>query len=556
MQTILERATIHDALRLAGASANAHGFFRCFSHDDSNPSAHVLGDTGFRCHACGAKGGILDLLVAAGVAADRAEAARALERFLGVQSDSPPNTRKGLAHAPPPKVESVDDRLKLNYLTEVDAGMALARRFSDIIRYCAKARDGGWYVWDGTRWMHDADSATVFNLAEDCTIMIAGSAEDQTDLAERKRLLDFAISLRRVRVLKNMVEVASKHPKIAIAEPDEFDADAWLFNAANGTINLKNGTRRQPDRDDLITKISEVPYQYDAQCPRWERFLTEIFGGDAETISFVQRAVGYSLTGSNSEQCIFVLHGSGANGKSTFMGILEKLLGDYGQAAEPATFLEREVGGPRNDLAALRGARFVSAIETSQRSNMAEALIKALTGGDKISARFLFKEGFQFEPKFKIWLATNHKPIIRGTDLGIWRRIRLIPFDQRFEGDRDDRALRSKLEAELPGILAWAVEGCLNWQERGLGSSESVAKATASYRTEMDTLAAYLDERCHQAQGARVGASELYRDYRAWAESNGEKPMSQKWFGLRLAERGFTPKRNERQRSWTGISLA
>jgi putative DNA primase/helicase len=280
--------------------------------------------------------------------------------------------------------------------------------------------------------------------------------------------------------------------------------------------------------------------------------LDEVFAGDTETIDFVQRATGYSLTGSNREHALFVLWGAGANGKSTLLGIIAELLGDYGLCAAPSTFMERQAGGATNDLAALRGARFVSAIESGERQSLAENFVKAVTGGDKISARYLYQEYFSFEPVFKVFLATNHKPIIKGTDEGIWRRIRLIPFTQRFEGADADHSLRQKLEAELPGILAWAVRGCLAWQAKGLTPPATVKDATASYRSEMDTFAGFL-ETCELNDTATVGATDLYQSYRAWAEASGERPVSQRWFGLRLADRGFAKRTVKGRTFWRGI---
>jgi putative DNA primase/helicase len=202
--------------------------------------------------------------------------------------------------------------------------------------------------------------------------------------------------------------------------------------------------------------------------------------------------------------------------------------------------------------------RFVSAIETSEGRALAESFVKAVTGGDRISARFLYAEFFDFEPAFKVWLASNHKPVIKGADDGIWRRVRLVPFAQCFEGERCDPDLGAKLEMELPGILAWAVRGCLEWQKRGLTPPASVTGATAAYRSEMDTFSGFLDERCEVAAGdnASVTAGELYAAYRSWAEANGEKPLSQRWFGLRLAERGFGRDKDAKGRKrWHGICL-
>jgi len=438
-------------------------------------------------------------------------------------------------------------------LSELDAAKFFANRYGDRVRFCDRA--GGWLVWDGRRWKIDDDSA-ILRLAGTCTDVIADLAGDLTDLDERKKLLGFAITLRKRRGLENFTALAATLDGIAIGSPERFDANAWLLNVENGTVDLRTGELREHERSDLITKLVSIPYDAGAACPRWERFLEEIFSGDAETIDFVQRAVGYSLTGSTSEHAFLVLYGTGANGKSSLLITVGKILGDYGVSASSETFVNRQAGSATNDLARLRGMRFVSAIETSEGRALAESFVKAVTGGDRISARFLYAEFFDFEPAFKLWLGTNHKPVIRGGDEGIWRRVRLVPFGRRFEGGQCDPQLRSKLDAELPGILAWAVRGCLEWQRRGLSPSTSVAEATDVYRSEMDIFAGFIDERCELDDGASVAVGELYREYRSWAEANGEKPLSQRWLSQRLAERGFTGKRTKRQRLWIGLRIA
>ena len=354
---------------------------------------------------------------------------------------------KSVARYAPANPIATDAPIDLRFYTEADAAQVLVQQYGSDIRYCGKA--GGWHLWDGKRWKRDEDDAGIIRLAEDCTLKIADSAATIGDLDERKKLLAFAITLRKRRTLENLVALARRNEMVAIGDPETFDANGWLLNVRNGTVDLRTGELLSHDRRNLLTKIVDINYDPEAACPRWERFLDEIFAGDTETIDFVQRSTGYSLTGANSEHALFVLWGAGANGKSTLLGIMAALLGDYGICAAPSTFMERQAGGATNDLAALRGARFVSTIETGERQSLAENFVKAVTGGDKISARYLYQEYFSFEPVFKVFLATNHKPIIKGTDEGIWRRIRLIPFTQRFEGVNDDHSLRQKLEARI-----------------------------------------------------------------------------------------------------------
>jgi putative DNA primase/helicase len=273
-------------------------------------------------------------------------------------------------------------------------------------------------------------------------------------------------------------------------------------------------------------------------------------------MQFVQRAVGYSLTGNTREQVIFIAHGTGRNGKSTFTTTLLSLLGEYGQQTPTETLMVKRGDSIPNDLARLKGTRLVAAMESDEGRRLSEALIKQLSGGDRIPARFMRAEWFEFQPTFKIWLATNHKPVIRGTDLAIWRRIRLVPFTVTISEQEEDKQLGEKLQAEFPGILRWAVEGCLAWQQHGLGMPEAVKNATAGYREEMDVLGAWVAECCVIEPNAKAGAKELYASYTAWCEAGGERALSQRAFGLQLGERGFERYRGTgKKHMWRGIGL-
>ncbi len=327
------------------------------------------------------------------------------------------------------------------------------------------------------------------------------------------------------------------------------------MNVSNGTLDLRTGELRPHRREDWLTKITPIVYDPEASCPQWHAFLRCILAGRQDVIDFLQRAIGYSLTGDTSEQCLFLLHGTGANGKSTFLEIARALLGDYAEQAEFSTFLHKDRDTVRNDLAKLRGARFVSAVEVEEGRRLSEVVVKQLTGGDTITARFLFKEFFDFKPGFKLWLAANHKPVIRGTDYAIWRRIHLVPFTVTIPREEQDKKLPAKLKKELPGILAWAVKGCLAWQQDGqLVAPGAVEAATTAYRAEMDLIGGFLDECCVQQENAHAEASDLYNAYRVWS---GDKITTQTAFGRRLGERGFVRGRNTVTGHiiWRGIGL-
>jgi len=393
-------------------------------------------------------------------------------------------------------------------------------------------------------------------LAKDTVKKLYRKALLITDDEKRKKAIKWALTSEDEGALKSMVFLAQSEPGVPIS-PNELDTNPYLLNCLNGTIDLKTGELKPHDPKDFITKIIPVEYDPAAQCPQWLEFLETIFNWNYDIIGFTQRAIGYALTGDTSEQCLFLPYGLGENGKSTLIDAVQTLLGDYAQTADFETFLiKKNDGGIRNDIARMQGKRFVSAIETEGERRLAEALVKQLTGGDTISARFLFGEFFEFRPQFKIWLACNHKPSIKGTDHAIWRRIKLIPFNVTIPEGK--RLLKSKVmemfTKELPGILTWAVQGCLEWQRSGLQTPEEVKVATNSYREEMDSIRAFLGECCILTPEVRSKASDLYGVYKKWCETGGEYALSQRSFGLRLTERGL-----ERVKSsgnyWKGIGL-
>jgi putative DNA primase/helicase len=383
--------------------------------------------------------------------------------------------------------------------------------------------------------------------------------------------------------LDAMVRTAQDEPGIPV-KPEAFDADPWLLNCTNGTIDLHTGGLRPHVQGDLLTKCLPMAYDEGATCPLWERFLWRIMGGSQgedspdmgagelenrhlgdelarALIDFLQRAIGYTLTGSTREQCLFILHGKTKTGKSTFLATLRALLGPYGQQADMESFLHKDRQEVRNDLADLAGSRCVCALESQEGRRLAESLVKQLTGGtDFIKARFLFQEHFTFKPQFKIFLGTNHKPVIRDTDSAIWERIRLVPFTVHIPQPERDKTLDERLQTELPGILAWAVRGSLEWQRLGeLGEPDAVVQATAGYRSEMDTMARFLDECCvteNLPEDAKVKASALASAYQTWCKRTGELPLANRAFITDLEERGYRRKRgNANQYYWHGLGL-
>jgi P4 family phage/plasmid primase-like protien len=337
---------------------------------------------------------------------------------------------------------------------------------------------------------------------------------------------------------------------------EAFDADLEIFNVQNGIVDLRTGKLLEHDPKYLCTKISPVRYDQAAECQTWRRFLFEIFNNNEELVGFIRRAVGYSLSGLTREQVFFLLYGTGKNGKSTFLNVLSRLLGDYATHAQMDTFVSRHRNnnGHSEDLARLRGARLVTAIESEESKRLSEGLVKQVTGCDPVTASYKHENSFTYIPIFKLWLAANHKPIIRGTDDGIWRRPLMIPFNVQFEKDPRkvgagkklaDPKLEAKLFAELPGILNWAIEGFQEWDDDGLNPPKIVTDATEQYRQDSDILGQFIEECLTRKDtrgqgGEKAGA--IYTRYCQWAEANGEFKITQTAFGTSMTERGFSKK--------------
>lgn len=421
-------------------------------------------------------------------------------------------------------------------LTDLGNAERFVRRHGPSVRYCVPWRS--WMVWDGHRWRRD-DTRTVERFAKDTarSIWVESAAGEYAD--DRAAIAKWAEKSESAGRLRAMIDLAQAEAGVAVA-PDAFDRQPFLLNVANGTLDLRTARLTRHASADLLTKTTGVSFDADAPCPRWEAFLLQIFNNDVGLIAYLRRAIGYSLTADVREQLLHVLHGGGQNGKSTFLEVIAHVFGDYAIPADFTTFLDRpNDNGPRNDIARLAGARLVRASEVGEGKKLNEQVIKALTGNETISARFLYSEPFDFDPTFKIWLAANHKPVIRGSDYAIWRRVRLVPFLVTISAQQKDETLKAALLDEAPGILAWAVAGCLEWQQQRLDAPDVVLMATADYRQTSDVIGAFLDDCCDTGAEFEVPAGDLYAAYRRWAESGGEFVLSQSAFGRRLDEKGF-----------------
>jgi putative DNA primase/helicase len=407
----------------------------------------------------------------------------------------------------------------------------------------------GWHVWDRRRFRYDAESGRARRLAHEVVkVMLLSAWKAGGSAKSREKIIKFAVGCANTGRLANMLHEAEPYQAV---DAGDLDADPWLLNCLNGTVDLRTGELRPHAQADLISKLCGASYVADAACPQWEKFIGEIFGGDVDLVGFVQRGLGYSLTGSTREQVLFIMHGSGSNGKTVLIETIQAVLGDYVKRSPADTWAAKPAGALTNDIAALVGARLVSVVETEQDRHLAEALVKQASGGDTITARFHHKEFFSFVPQFKLWFATNHRPKIKGTDYAIWRRIYLLPFTVKFvdadkvEGSQltKDPDLKEKLKLEHDGILAWMVRGCLKWQEIGLKPPKAVREATEVYQDSEDNVSGFVRDCCHQSRGLQCGTGRLFEAYEVWCDEVGEEAVSKKLFGGKLDEQGFPPGR-------------
>jgi putative DNA primase/helicase len=351
-----------------------------------------------------------------------------------------------------------------------------------------------------------------------------------------------------------MLRLAESEPGIPIMTED-MDRDPFLFNVENGTINLHDARLWPHERMETITKLAAVAFDADAECPIFLRFLDRILP-DLEVRRFVRRMAGYCLTGDTSEQCLFFLYGGGSNGKSTLLAVLRRLMGEYAQQAAPNLLVDRKNEQHPTEIARLFGARMVTSIEVDDGKRLAEGLVKQMTGGDPIVGRLMRENFFEWMPTHKLVIAANHQPEIRGTDYAIWRRIHLVPFTVEIPIEERDTGLPEALATELPGILNWALAGCREWQQQGLGVPAAVRAATAEYRAEQDTMGSFIEDKCIADPQAWVSSNVLYAAYSAWCEASGTFRLGPTKFGRELSDRGFERgKGTAGARIWKGLYL-
>lgn len=442
------------------------------------------------------------------------------------------------------------------YYTYDDTGNAL--RFRDanagLIHY--NHVDGCWIYWDGVRWASDENGEIkrrADKMLADMAKDLKGMQDDPAYNAYKKHL-----SRSRSHRGKEGFIAEARHLEGVPVLPSEMDRAGNAFNVRNCLISLKTGKTAEHDKKYMISKLAPVTYDENAKCPRWDRFIEEITCGDKSLQLYLQRMIGYCMTAYTKEQCMFFLYGNGSNGKSVFVDTIAYMLGEYAASCQPETVMMRDRNNTaRGDLARLKGARMVVTSEPNDGCRLDEGIVKQMTGGteNKLTARFLYGREFEFSPEFKIVMSTNYKPVIKGTDNGIWRRVRLIPFTAEFTKENRDPQLTEKLRRELPGILNWAIAGAVGWCKEGLPPCAIIDEAGQEYRSEMDRVQQFLDDCTTRSESSSTQASTLYKCYKAWCSEQGDRfPVGSTKFFMELKRR-FKSRKTEAYNEYIGIKI-
>jgi putative DNA primase/helicase len=496
--------------------------------------------------------------IAKAIGLDDGEIARTIDSGLKAGTKNPARLpfEKGASAKSaesPPRASGDELTKRLAALGEDD--IANAERF--VLRYGHKviySETRGFLVFDGKRYRPNAHLRCV-ELAKDVVTRIADEPPHIGSEEARARRAKFARESRSKSAIDRLLDLAKGR---LVVDDKVLDADPWLLNSQTWTIDLRTGRYHAHDARDLLTKVSPVEAKAKSECPMFEKFIERITGGDAELATYIQKVAGYSLTGITSAQVLFFVYGkSGNNGKSTLVNLIHEMLGDYGAHTPTETLLTKNYDKAiPADLARLEGKRMVTAIESNVNRQLDEAKIKAMTGGEPITARHLYKNFSEFTPQFKLWFVANDRPHVRATDDAIWRRIRVIPLNVRIPVNEVDPDLPSKLRAELPGILSWAIRGALRWRSEGLAEPESIRSASAEWRDAVDHVRRFVTETliigC--AQNEVVPAGELHSRFKTWCARNGERPMSAGRFKARLEEMfDLTHAETKRGSEWRGV---
>ena len=434
-------------------------------------------------------------------------------------------------------------------------GLRMRDQFATVLKF--NAVDKKWFFFNGSYWQEDIGNQRVELAAERVANSIKKEKPElsfSTKTDEDKAMNEWYRFQKDSRSHMAKMHMIDEFKKYVIVKHGEFDKEDMLLNTESGYVDLSNGELHDHDIDKKFSHQTLAEYSDNVDAPLWDKFLNQIFNSDEELIHYVQKAIGYSFTGSVDEQCLFILNGRGRNGKSVFSNVVSDVAGNYAKQMNVQTIVAKknQSGSANSDIARLEGARIVTSSELNEGDRFDESLVKQLTGGDKILARFLYGSEFEYKPKFKIWMATNHLPIIRGTDDGIWRRIKIIPFNIQIPKEKVDKKLEYKLKAEYTGILNWIVQGAIMWQQEGLEDPEAVRQVIENYRAEMDPLDAFLEECCTTGQNYSIKAREMYDAYHEWAKESEEYKMSMTKFGREMSKKLLRVKKRD---GWYYVGL-
>lgn len=448
--------------------------------------------------------------------------------------------------------DSLSADLRIFERTDLGNSDRFVRRFGRDTRYCHPQKT--WYLWDGTRWERD-EQGRILSLAKRTVRYIGDEANLIEQDTDRAAMYKWAAASQNQSRIAGLISLAQSSLPVL---PEHLDAKDYLLNCQNGTLDLSTHSFRNHAREDLCSKIAGVRYDPAAECPLWKSHLDLIFGGDASFIRDFQMMAGYSLLADNPEQIFFILYGSGKNGKSVTVSTLARVLGEYAaNMAAESLMIRKNSEAPRSDIVKLVGARLITAAESDTSHRLSESLIKSLTGGDTITARTLYETEREYQITGKIWFSTNHRPIIKGTDLAIWRRVWLVPFEVTIPEEKRDQNIMQKLAAEGSGILNWCMEGLQRYRENGerLRIPERVALATHAYRMDSDVIGQFISDRCildlHPV--STITRALLFEQYVSWCKEMGEDSTSSRTFANRLQERGVSSKKVMGCRVWIGI---
>lgn len=476
----------------------------------------------------------------------------------GLGEDKPKKSKPKLATVGgtdvPPPPDDAEERTEDPFLpakySEEQSALRFTQRYGNSLRYVAAW--GKWLEWDGKRWQIDS-VLRIFDLVRVVCRDISIFANNDPFLTphQQNKVSSLYGAGKTIAAIEKILRSDSRHA----SKPEDWDKDIWALNTPDGVVNLKTGELRPAKIEDYSTKSTSLAPAKEANCPCWHAFLDTVTGNDPELKKFLQRMAGYSLTGSIKEHALFFLYGTGGNGKGTFLGIVQHILADYAQVAGMDVFIEQRGNRHPTEVASLMGARLVTAQETEEGRRWAESRIKTMTGGDLIRARYMRMDEFTFAPQFKLVIAGNHKPGLRNVDEAIKRRMNLVPFTITINKAQRDLDLHQKLVAEAPAILRWMIDGCLDWQERGLQQPECVMAATDQYLADQDSMLEWIESCCSVNVNAKGKSADLYASYKAFTERANEYVLSIRGWKSKLESRGITAVKSDGLMYLRGLKL-